>query len=357
MQDIGKSVRSKRRIFTALLALALVALLVSFSGTYVTQASNQENTVVVTDGLGREVRITTPVRRIVISYPIATEMLFALGAEDRIVGIDMPSQKSEFLKSLKPDVATTVCVGGPRELNIEQAIALKPDLLLVGRNQEQVESLEARGIEGVFAVMAEDLDQLRASMENLGKALGEEEKAKQFIEYYNETLELVEERTSDLGEDKKPLVYIAGRDGLLSTCGKDMYQNSIINMAGGRNAGASQDVSAASRGWFKVSPEQLIKGDPDYILVVRYAAEVTPQKILDDPRFQGVSAVRNGRVFWFPSNLNSWDCPAPQAVLGVQWLAKLLHPDKFADLNLQEDVNAFFRTFYGKSFTELGGDM
>lgn len=357
MQENGNSVKSKRWMFTSCLALALVVFLISFSGTYVAQASNEETTVVVTDGLGRKVEITTPVRRVVIGYPIATEMLFALGAEDRIVGIDMPSQKSAFLNSLKPDVATTVCVGTPRELNIEQAIALKPDLLIVGRNQELVESLEARGIENVFAVMAEDLDQLRASMENLGKALQEEEKAQQFIKYYDETLELIAERTSGLPDDKKPLVYIAGRDGLLSTCGKDMYQDSIINMAGGRNAGASEDVSAVARGWFKVSPEQVIKWDPDYILVVRYAADVTPQKILDDPRFQGVNAVRNGRVFWFPSNLNSWDCPAPQAVLGVQWLAKLLNPARFADLDLQEDVDAFFSAFYGKSFADLGGAM
>lgn len=344
--------KSERRSILA--TLVLVVVLVSFNGDFSTHAAEPQKALVVTDGLGREVRITTPVRRIVTNYGIATHMLFALGAQDRLVGIDMPSQKDKFFGSLKPELTTMVCVGTPRELNIEQAIALKPDLLLVGRNAELVKSLEARGVKNVFAVMAEDLDQLRTTIATLGRILGEEKKAEQFIRYYDDTLRLIAERTSSL-KRKKPMVYIAGRDGLLSTCGKDMYQHSVISMAGGMNAGASGDVTAVSQGWFNISPEQLIKWDPDYILVVRYAADVTPEKILADPRFQGVNAVRNGRVFWFPSSLNSWDFPAPQAVLGVQWLAKLLHPDEFADLDLQEGVDTFFRTFYGKSFAELGG--
>lgn len=314
--------------------------------------------VVVTDGLGREVEITLPVNRIVTNYGIATHMLFALGAEDRLVGIDMPSQQDKFFNSLRPEVGTMASAGSPRELNIEQAIALRPDLLLVpGRNRDLIEGLEARGLTGVFGVIAEDLDQLRTTIASLGKALGEEDKAEKFIKYYDETLACIADRTKDLAEEEKPLVYIAGRDGLLSTCGKDMYQHSVIQMAGGRNAGGDDSLGGAAQGWFKVSPEQLINWDPDYILVVRYGVEVTPEQILSDPRFQGVSAVRNGRVLWFPSNLNSWDFPAPQAVLGVQWLARLLHPDKFADMDLQKDVDEFFRTFYGKSFTELGGEM
>ncbi|NLS45475.1 MAG: ABC transporter substrate-binding protein [Firmicutes bacterium] len=355
MQKTEPGVWSKRKASTFWVTLALAALFISLAGTHVAQASTNSSTVVVTDGLGRTVELTTPIRRVVISYPIATELLFALGGQDTIVGIDSPSQKSEFLNSLKPNLATTICVGGPRDLNIEQAIALEPDLWLISRSEELVEGLEARGIKNIFAVKAEDLDQLRSSMENLGKAFGKEEQAKVFTSYYDKTLETVAEIASDLKEEEKPLVYVVGRDGLLSTCGTDMYQQSVIDLVGGRNAGASEEVSDIARGWFTVSPEQIIKWDPDFILVVQYAADVTPEDVLNDPRFQGVSAVRNKRVFWFPSNLQSWDYPSPQAVLGVKWLAQLLHPDKFVDFDVEKDADELFLSLYGKSFTELGG--
>lgn len=341
--------------------LSVLLILTFISGC----AKNQTNTTdaqpkekIVTDGLGRQVKIPAEVKRIVTNYGIATHMVFALGAQDRLVGIDTPSKNNAFFNALKPEVAAIPSVGSPKDFNIEEAIALKPDLVLVpGRNRELVENLENRGMT-VFGVIAEDLEQLKSTMENLGKALGEEEKAAQFIKYYDDTLKMVEQRTRGLKDEDKPDVYLVGPMGLLSTCSKDMYQNFLINLAGGKNVAANEKSGGApAQGWFEVSPEQIIKWDPEKILVVQYTSGITPEQILSDPRFQEIKAVKNKQVFWFPSKLNPWDYPSPQAVLGIKWLAQKLHPDKFNDVNIQKEADEFFKSLYGKTFTEMGGTL
>lgn len=319
-------------------------------------APEEQTKITVTDGLGREITLDGPVERIATNYGIASHMVFALGAQDRLVGIDSPSQGNEFFNALMPETAEMETAGSPKEVNVEQIIALKPDLVLVpGRNKELVENLEQNGLI-VFGVVAEDLEQLESSMTNLGKALGCEEAAGQFASYYEDTMKLVQDRTAGLDKEDKPVVYLAGPMGALSTCSADMYQNYLIDLCGGRNAGSMVEGDAGTTGWIEVSPEQILQWNPDIILVVQYGS-CTPEDILADSRLQTVNAVKNKQVFWFPSKFSPWDYPSPQAVLGITWLAAAISPDQFTDINIQGEVDKFYTQFYGKSFTELGGTM
>ncbi|NLG32781.1 MAG: ABC transporter substrate-binding protein, partial [Syntrophomonadaceae bacterium] len=146
------------------------------------------SSIVVKDGLNRDVKIDGNVESIVSSYGIALHMVVALGAADLIQAIDVPSMKSDFFKATIPQNAQGKSVGSPRELNIEEVAALDPDLVLVpGRNQEMVESLEKRGIT-VFGVVAETPQELNLTMLNLGKALGREQVAQEFVDYYDQTI-------------------------------------------------------------------------------------------------------------------------------------------------------------------------
>ncbi|MDI9476193.1 MAG: ABC transporter substrate-binding protein [Bacillota bacterium] len=311
--------------------------------------------IIVTDDSGRQVEIPDKVERIVVNYGIAGHMVFALGQQDKLVGIDSPSKDNAFFNAIKPGFSSLPTPGNPSEVNIEEVITLNPDLIIVpGRNKELIENLEQRGLT-VFGVTAEDLEQLKITMKNLGKALGNEEKAAQFIKYYDDAIKTVQEKTKDLQPNEKPGVYLVGRDGLLSTCSEDMYQHFLIDLVGGKNVAAEESIPG--QGWFKISPEQLIKWNPDLIVVARYASGITPQQILTDERLRGINAVKNKQVFWFPSELGSWDCPSPQAVPGIKWLAKKLHPNKFQDMNLEKDVDDFFMMLYGKTFTDLGGSL
>ncbi len=323
-------------------------------------ASQQEEAqkIIVTDGLGRQVEIPDKVEKIVVNYGIAGHMVFALGQQDKLVGIDSPSKNNAFFNAIKPGFSSLPASGSPGGVNLEEVITLDPDLIMVpGRNRELVENLEQHGLT-VFAVEAEDLGQLKDSMENLGKALGSEDKAAQFVEYYDETIKTVQERTKNLQPEERPGVYVVGPTGLLSTCSGEMYQHFLIDLVGGRNVSVDQKGEMIpGHGWFEVSMEELLKWNPDLIVVTQYTSGITPEQILADERLRGINAIKNKQVFWFPSELNAWDYPSPQAVLGIEWLAKKIHSDRFQDVDLEKKADDFFMMLYGKTFTELGGSL
>lgn len=348
----------KRKLYLLACILVMAVLAVGCGGQQPSKSDveQKDGAVVVKDGLGREVKIEHPVKKIATSYGIATHMVFALGAQDRLVGMDSPSGNNPFFQEILPNPANVKSAGSPHEINVEQIIALDADLVIVpGRNQEQVKALEERGLT-VFGVVAEDLDGLRESMISLGKALDCEEAADKFVNYYDETMQMVEERTRDLPDNKRPVVYLTGPMGFLSSCSEDMYQNDLIELCGGKNAAADLPGNTEGHGWVELSPEQVLQWNPDFITVVQYST-TTPEEIKKDSRWQGLKAVKNDRVYWFPANLNAWDYPSPQAILGMKWLAVTLHPELFPDVDMVKEADKFFVEFYGKSFSEMGGDL
>ena len=338
----------------ALVAVVILSISLAALAACTSAPNSPAATISVKDGLGREVKIPAQVQRIVSTYGIATHFVYALGAGDKLVGVDAPSKKKtdSFFARLDPNFMNLPAPGSPGEANLEEIIGLKPDLVLVpGRNKQMVDQLSGKGLT-VFGVVAENLQQVQDTMDILGKALGKEDVSRRFDEYYQHVLETVGSKTRALPADGRPKVYLAGPQGFLSTCSGEMYQSSLIDLAGGRNVAAQQ-----TGGWVEVSPEQVLAWNPDVILVVRYQMETTPEKILSDSRWQSLTAVKDKRVFWFPSELNPWDYPSPQAALGVVWLAKTLHPDTFPSLDPQQEAEWFFRQFYGRGFAELGGSL
>ena len=359
-----KNMTAKNKIIASFLAFFLVSsmLCVGCNNRQKKAATTPQQSgiqkIVVTDSLERQIEIPDKIERIVVTYPTGGHIVCALGEQDKLVGIDTPSINNAFFNAIKPGFSSLPSPGSPGGVNVEELIALNPDLVIVaGRNKEIVKNLEQHGLR-VFGIVAEDLEELKDSMENLGKALGREDRAAQFIKYYDETIEMVRKKTKNLQPEKKPGVYLVGSGGLLSTCSEEMYQHFLIGLAGGRNVAANEEgESTPGHGWFKISPEQLIKWNPDIIVVTQYAPGISPEQILADERFQGLNAVKNKQVFWFPSKLNSWDNPTPQAALGIKWLAKKIHPDKFQNINIEKETDDFFMMFYGKTFTDLGGSL
>jgi iron complex transport system substrate-binding protein len=142
-----------------------------------------------------------------------------------------------------------------------------------------------------------------------------------------------------------------GLKGIFSVAGGDLMQTSIIERAGGQN------VAVQLKGfWPDVSPEQVVAWNPDIIFIGAYKTGSTDD-FYNNPYLQTVKAVKEKRIYIFPSNIDWWDYPAPHCVLGILWTAKTLHPDRFADVDMSKVVDEFYLKFLGYSFTELGGKI
>ena len=123
-------------------------------------------------------------------------------------------------------------------------------------------------------------------------------------------------------------------------------QTRLVEMAGG--AVAWQDVQASS-GWTIVTIEQIAAWDPDVILIVAYNDD--PSAIVatlkEDAQWKTLRAVQNGKLYGFPKDLYSWDQPDTRWVLGLQWLATVLYPERLKPETLMPAVQEFYQFAYG----------
>lgn len=306
------------------------------------------NTLTVTDMAGREVTIPSNIERIVTTYKPATQFVFALNAQEMLVGVDNKSTKEKLFTLIYTDVESLIEVGSKREgVNIETIASLNPDLvILFPHNQAEFTAfkLETLGISTII-INPESLEEIRETNRLLGEILGLEDRAKNVDNQFDDILKLLE-KAKNLPEDQKKVVYFANSQ-LLDTVGKNMMQTDIIKWAGGINPAAKSDV-----GFIKISPEQLIAWNPD-VIVTSQTFQGDIEELYKEVKYQNVKAFKNKQIHRFPSILEPWDYPNPSSYLGMLWLATKIHPELFSDIDFDKVADEFYYTLYGVSYSEL----
>ncbi|MBN1763581.1 MAG: cobalamin-binding protein [Methanomicrobia archaeon] len=271
----------------------------------------------VIDDWGRPVTLEKKPERIVSLAPVNTEILFALGLGENVVGV------TEFC-TYPPEAETIEKVGGMRTVSVEKVIALNPDLVLALNlnGEEAVDTLD-----DYFPVLVIDQQKV-TSIEDIftrialvGKITGEEERATALIVELRGRVESITNQTE--GTEKVKVAYIIWHDPLWVT-GSGNFQNDPIEKAGGEN------IFADIEDWGTVSVETLIERNPDVIIVAggHGAAEMKPYDfIMTDERFAVLNARKNGRVCSIDADIIAR--PGPRIVEALDEIAHCLHPDLF----------------------------
>lgn len=318
--------------------LALICSLLIGSMTGCKQESVEDTAFVVTDQAGREVRIEKEPETIVSSYYIATSMLIALDQESKIVGVENKAAERTITKLSAPEVADAACVGTAKDFDLEMCAALNPDLVVLPlKLKDVIPSLQQLGITAVV-INPETQELLEEAILLLGEVTGSKAIAEELVTF---TAEKIKKLNVSMKNVAKKRVYLAGTSGLLSTAGARMYQNSMILQAGGENvAEALQDNY-----WMEIDYEQLLAWDPEYIIIAA-EANYSTEDVLSDKRLTECTAVKNGDVYQIPNDIEALDSPVPGSLLGNLWLASVLHPDVYTEVEYERAVVEFYETFY-----------
>ncbi len=276
--------------------------------------------IVLTDGLGRTIRLSAIPQRIISLAPSNTEILFALGAGGQVIGRD---QNSDY----PAEAGKVVNIGDTTgSLNTELILSLKPDLVLAAglNTPEQAKTLQDTGINVFMVPNPVDLSGMYDNMRQIARLTGHEAQAETLITSLQTRVKKVQDIVKNVPE--KPLVYyeLDGTDPTAPwTSGPGTFVSTLITMAGGRNVG-----NTLKDPWAQISLEELIKQDPDLILLGDFTlGGVTPEMVSQRAGWSGIAAVKSGKVFPFDDNLVSR--PGPRLVDGLEALAKFLHPDLF----------------------------
>lgn len=300
--------------------------------------------ITVTDQAGREVTLEGPAEKVVSSYYISTALLIALGCEEDLVGIEMKGDSRPLYQMAAPRLLELPAVGSGKGINIEETAALDPDVVILPKRlEENVAAFETLEIP-VVVVNPETQKEFEECVSLLAEITGMEETGEELLNYYHEKMEFASELTKDA---PKPSVYLASGSDYLQTCTSKMYQNDLISMAGGVSVSADLEDTY----WAQISAEQLAAWNPDYIFGVSYADYGLDSFTKNEGLVQ-VEAVKNGRVYTFPSKIEAWDYPTPSSVLGVLWLTSVLHPELYSTEEYRKEAAEFYQKFFGISVSD-----
>jgi len=335
--------------------------------------------VSVTDVLGRKVEVEAPVQRVILGEGRQMYFVAALDKEDpfkRVVAWrdDLPKADPDSYRAYLaryPQIAKLPSFGGMKEgaFDIEQAIALKPDVLfmnveakIASDEASLVEKLAAVGIPVVYVDFREKpFQNTEPSMRLIGKLFGKEKLAEDFIAFRAAEIARVTDRIAKAQNLKRPLVMIERAGGYSDDCcmsfGNENF-GKMVEIAGGTNFG-----STLIPGTFgTINPEAVVAANPDVVIVTggNWGAFVPggawvglgPGSDLIEarrklaalaarPAFSQTQAVKNGRVHAIWHQFYN----SPYQFVAIQEIAKWLHPELFADLDADATLKVLHERF------------
>ncbi len=271
------------------------------------EAGNSHTTISVTDMSGREITLTEPVTRIVALTASDCEILYALGAGDALVG------RGEYCDWPK-EVTEVPSVQSGADTNIEQIIALNPQVLLMStmaQTEEQIAALENAGIRVVVSD-AQDIEGVYEAISLIGALMGRSTEAEALVSEMQSTFTEIQ---SASGDSKTVYFEVSPLEYGLWAAGSNTFMDEIAQMLHLTNIFA--DVS----GWGEVSEEQVIQRAPDYIVTIAmyFGEGPTPEEeIASRSGWENIPAIQEGRILNLQNNELSR--PGPRLAEGAQML-------------------------------------
>ena len=297
-----------------LLAAVLACLLAAGFAPAALGAEPGTYPLVFTDDLGRRVEVREAPARIVSIGPSNTEILFALGAGDRVVGVDSYSD-------YPPEAAGLPHVGSLLSPAYDAILALEPDVVLVATvPRDHIDRLAALGLT-VVVLAASNLDEVYASIERVGAIVDRRAEAAELVRNLRTRQERVAEAVASIPAAERPRVFYELWHDPIQSAGPGTFIHELIELAGGTNVAAD-----APAPWPQFSLEALVARDPQVIVT---SAQASYDELRRGARrqWEGISAVRDGRIHFIDADILTR--PGPRIIDGLEAMAYALHPDRF----------------------------
>ena len=306
-------------------------------------------TQTITDLKGATVEVPTKIEKIVDLWHAHNQVIMMLGAADKLVGTTEVFKKRPWPNIIYPrlgEVEALVVGTGAGEVNYEEALSLQPDVVFAS-DDNVTETARKQGLTTVN-VAFQDYDGLRNDVKVTAQVLGSdaEDLAKEWQDYLDANIKLVEERMAGINDaDRVKVLHIASSDSFTKVDGRKCIVDEWIKLAGGVNALESEG------NLIEVTMEEIVAADPEVIIMGVGAASAVEQ-LKADEAWSGITAVKNGAVYANPNGVFSWDRYSGEEALQVLWAAKKFNPDKFEDIDIEQETKDFYMQFYGYSLTD-----
>lgn len=342
-----------KKLVSLVMAFALSFGLIGCSFVIGPPTTEQSATRTFTDSLGRTVEIPDKITRVAVTGPLTQIVVFAFSPE-LLVGwsSDWSEEATEFIPDEYLNLPTLgQLYGGKGELNLEELLSVSPDVVIdigepKGNIKEDMDALsEQTGIP--FVHITAMTDTMGDAFRKLGELTGFEERAEEYAEYCDKTLERTKNIMSQVGDDKVRVLYCLGDSGC-NVIAKDSYHAEVIDLLTDNLAVVEEPSSKGSGN--EVDMEQILTWNPDFVI---FAPDSIYDNVGADSTWQEVEAIKEGNYVEVPFGPYNWMGfpPSVQRYLGMMWLPTVLYPDK-CDFDLKTEVVKYYNMFYHYDLTD-----
>ena len=311
-------------------------------------AGNAENVTIV-DSAGHSVSVEAPVHKVVSLGTGDAGYIYALDGGKCLVGRDS--------YSYFPNDLQKVPVAGSSSYapDLELIMKMNPDLVVADSmmSEDNRKKLESAGIPVLMEWIADPQQGIKV-MDDLGLVLGKEERAQELIGFIKKYQDLIQERISSLKQEDRPKVFFEWTQTPYYTVANGSSSDTFIGLAGGINI--AKNLGNATHSFLSVSPEWVIKTDPD--VIIQTPASNKPYNetdlkgfrdaILSRPELRDVKAIKTGRVYVISSEVTY----GVRSIIGELYLAKCFNPELFKDIDPDSVHRELVEKFYGMSLEE-----
>ncbi|MDU8924372.1 ABC transporter substrate-binding protein [Pasteurellaceae bacterium LIM206] len=295
----------------------------------------------VQDVRGNQIELPDQVNRIADLWPANNQIVLLLGGADKLVGTVSVVSNNPWFKEVYPNIANVPALTNGQSVQLESLLGQKPDAVLLS-SPAMLKEVEQAGLKGVLASF-QNFAGLKNTVRITAEVIGDN--APQIAEEYIKELEgnmaFVAERLKNVPAEQKPtVIHISNGNNLLRIDGGKSMIGEWVSFAGGKNALSDQ------ANLVEVTMEDVIKANPDIIIIGGFGADKGIEKLKADPLWASLNAVKNGKVFVNPLGTFPWDRYSAEEALQILWAAKTFHPDLFKDVDIAAKAQAFYKKYY-----------
>ncbi|MFP3975061.1 MAG: ABC transporter substrate-binding protein [Dehalococcoidia bacterium] len=328
-----------------------------------TDTPEMQQTVTITNSSGKEVEVPKSPKRVVVLYSQIPIAMKAIGVDinDRIVGLS--EYAADHYNMLFPELTKKPKVGPNHfEVDYEKLIDLEPQIIMTTpfsvKRLELEEKLKSTDIKVV--ALDFDLECFQETVQTLGEIFNKEERATEYANFWLSQLEVVEERVSELSPDEKVRCYGEGTQQPYKTVSSGASLHEVMELAGGMNIAADLETRSP-----EVDPEWVIEQNPEVIFKYPMGAEYqggfghTEVEPFSDMRSEirgrtgltEVEAVKEDNIYILSRDIAA----GAFENIGVLYVAKILYPELFEDIDPEAQLKEMVEKYLGLDFENLKG--
>ncbi len=310
-----------------------------------TAAATTAGTHKVTDMGGTQVEVPTDITAYADGWYAHNEVSIMFNKAQGMVATHCDPKSYAWMYKVAPNMNQAQTMFG-KDFNYEDLVALGPQVVFDSTDSLR-EKLASANIP-LANCMFKTFDEMKKSVELTAEVFGggAPDIAKKYNDELDKVLSDVKAQTENLSDDQRPSVLHGNSVYTLNLDGAGTIIDDWIDVAGGKNANTESTTGNAQATF---SMEQVISWNPDVIITGK-AGEA--EKILADPAWADINAVKNQKVFVNPKGVFGWDRYGVEELLQVQWAAATLHPELFGDLDIKGKVSDFYATYLDYQLTD-----